>query len=341
MASSFFNEMRERAHERAMDWRLEEGPRVKELSAKFLGAQKEELAFIPNFSFGMFSLVQSLKPRKKVMLYREDYPSLTYPFQLGGFDIHWLDSDDNYHLSMDEIEDRILEEKIEILALSHVQWLSGFTIDIERLGKFCLKYDVFFIVDATQSLGARPIHFGKIGCDALIASCYKWMNAGFGLGLMCIRKEALKEHPPVIAGFGSLRPKGGEWVYQPSIHSYEPGSLHMPGFLILEQAIKEKEKIGLQKILLHNRSLILRLLEGLQDLHIMVLGEEDVEYRTGIIGIKGNLDLMEKLDQKDIKVSLRNGYLRVAPHFYNNSEDIDALLNALDTLSVNSLKENN
>jgi selenocysteine lyase/cysteine desulfurase len=159
------------------------------------------------------------------------------------------------------------------------------------------------------------------------------MNAGYGLGLMRLKPEFLQQHTPRIGGFGSFRPKeSGKWEYSPGIPSYEPGHLNMAGFLALKEAIQEKNQIGMEPIQLHNSSLIARLIDGLRSLQLLTLGEEGIERRTGIACFQGDEALLDALKKRDLRVSLRKGFIRVSPHFYNSSEDIDTLLNALEDI---------
>lgn len=331
----FHQAVLEIGNDRADLWRNKEAFEIKTTVAEFLGTESQNVAFIPNFSYGFFALTQSLKPRRKVLLYQNDYTSMTLPFKLGDFGITWFDSYDDFRLEEEEIEHLLLVNNIEILAISHVQWLSGFTLDIDRIGRFCMRHNILFLVDATQSMGARNLSFDHLPCDALIASCYKWMNAGYGLGIMCLKPEFIQQHKPLIGGYGSFRPnESGEWQFSSGIPSYEPGHLNMAGFLALKEAILEKNKLGMDEILLHNHSLINRLIEGMRNLQLLTLGEEETGRRTGIVCFQGDDKLLEELHKRDLRVSLRNGFIRVSPHFYNSSEDIDTLLNALEDIKA-------
>src|SRR5690606_29437753 len=119
---------------------------------------------------------------------------------------------------------------------SHVQWLSGFKTDLQELSRFCREHDIWLIVDATQSLGAMPLNPVRLDIDVLISSNYKWMNAGFGSGVMYMCDDFFNEYTPKVGGNNSYTPVNGKMQYVPSVQSYEPGHPNMYGFSVLQAA---------------------------------------------------------------------------------------------------------
>jgi selenocysteine lyase/cysteine desulfurase len=161
-------------------WRAETEPKVRHSIAALIGAETENIALIPNFSWGLNGLVQSLRRAERVMLYEGDYPSLTLPFRNNRFIIQSIAAPDHFTLPLDEIRQRIRNKEVDIVALSHVQYNSGYRLPLAEIGALCREHGVYFIVDATQSLGAIPVNVMSDKIDVLISSNYKWMNAGFG-----------------------------------------------------------------------------------------------------------------------------------------------------------------
>ena len=92
-----------------------------------------------------------------------------------------------------------------MVVLSHVQYASGYTLDIHAIGELCKASDVLFVVDATQSIGAIPIDLSTLHADVLISSNYKWMNAAFGTGILYISDNFLKKYRPVVCGNQSYK----------------------------------------------------------------------------------------------------------------------------------------
>ena len=99
--------------------------RIRETMASFLDAPASNVVFLPNFSFGINALVQSLRGDEKVLLYNNDYPSLTAPFKANNFNITWIDAQDGFTIRMDELKELALKNKVDMIVISHVQWLSA------------------------------------------------------------------------------------------------------------------------------------------------------------------------------------------------------------------------
>ncbi len=314
-------------------WRSENYPRLRKLVSDFVGCSNSELAFLPNFSFGLVGLMPILVPFEKVLLYRDDYPSLRDPFVLHGFDVSWVDSEDGFFIDQDEIKRKLLNDNIRLLAISHVQYLSGFKVDVEDLGKFCRENGIIFVVDTTQSLGRIPINFNDSGMTIMISSNYKWMNAGFGSALMCIKQEFLEAHPAKVAGYGSYTFTEEGFIYKPSILSYEGGHLNCSGLNILEAAIAQKHELGFSETIIKGNELMKRLLEGLRQISYPIIGNENMDHRAGIVCVPGDEEKSSFLKEKNVILTFRNGHFRLGPHFYNSEEEIDNFLAILDQVT--------
>lgn len=305
-------------------------PRVRKAVASFLNCDADNISLLPNFSWGISAVVQSLKGSEKVMLYQEDYPSLTDPFKTNSFEIEWIVDIDGFTVDIGNLKDTIKEKSINVLAISHVQWMSGYKADIEDLATFCRSNNVTFIVDATQSMGAIPIDISAIKPDVLIASNYKWMNAGFGTGVMYISDEFLDKYPPVVLGNNSYELVDGNMQLVHPARNYEPGHINMYGFVVLEAAIKDKVKRGIQNIEAHNVNLTKSLLSALSESDIV--GSADMQNRCSIVFLKDKPGLWDKLQAKNIIASQRGGNIRISMHYYTTERDVQKLIDCVSAV---------
>ncbi len=328
--NALYNKMTSSSSSAAEELRDHGLQRIRQTVANFLKASVNNIAFVPNFSYALNAIVQSLRGDEKVMLYRNDYPSVYEPFRINNFDISWIEAGDGFEIDIEELKASLLNNKIEILAISHVQWMSGYKLDLKEIGDFCAANGIVFIVDATQSMGAIPIFLTELKIDVLIASNYKWMNAGFGTGVMYISDAFLKQYRPVVGGNGSYAMVGAEWKYAPSVKSYEPGHLNFHGLLILEAAINKKLGKGLTAIWEHNNTLTKQLIAGLKNTGLQLLGTEQMANRSSIVLIAAKDDLQQYLHDNNVIVIYRNGYVRISMHYHNTEKDIVAILAALN-----------
>jgi len=315
---------------RSEQWRREDEPRIRSVIASFIGAPAGNIAVVPNFSWALNGIVQSLKGTERVTLYRHDYPSLTEPFRINNFNIQWLDDEDGFTLPLEQLHQRITNNETDLVVMSHVQYNTGYMLDLEETGALCKKHGVLFIVDATQSLGAIPIDIQAQHMDVLIASNYKWMNAGFGTGIMYMSDSFLEKYTPVVAGNNSFREHNGVMAYSPSVQSFEPGHANMSGLLLLEAAINHKMQMGgVASIALHNSRLAALLLQHIPKLPVQLIGPAIMEHRASIIVLKDVNGLSALLRENNIVVTNRNGIVRISMHYYNTEEDVMRLVDCL------------
>lgn len=312
-------------------WRLNEEGRIRNLLADFISAPAANVAMVPNFSWAMNAVVQALKGTERVLLYKHDYPSLLEPFRINKFDITWVDTPDGFLIDVEAIENAVRSKSVDIVAISHVQWTSGYKLDIEYIGNLCRENGVLFFVDGTQSLGACVIDLSALPVDVFAASHYKWMNAGFGNGTLYLTDVFMSRYQPVVGGHNSYKIRDGNWGYEPSVISYEPGSPNMFGLNIVAHAIGEKNKIGLPEIARHNLKLTQLFLEELGDAPVHLLGDRTMRNRSPIVLLKDENGLGEHILASGFVVTRRNGLLRVSTHFYNKEDQVTALAGSIRT----------
>ncbi len=311
-------------------WTQQDEGRIRSVVADFVGASAKNVALVPNFSWAINGIVQSLKGTERVLLYKNDFPSLLLPFTINNFPITWMDAPDGFNLNLEQLRDAVINRRVDIVALSHVQWASGYKANLEEIGELCREHGVLFFVDATQSLGAIPINLAELNVDVLAGSNYKWMNAGFGSGVLYVGDSFLKKYPPAVGGFHSERIRVPE-VADPTAANYEPGSPNMYGLSLLEATIVAKNKIGMAAIQQHNHDLMQKLLNGIKNLPLKILGDYTMNNRSSIVVLFDEDGLGDWVKKHNITVTHRNGMLRVSIHFHNTVEEVHALVECLRT----------
>lgn len=328
-AQIFNEDLQKYGSTHAEDFIVNELPEIRNTIGKFLDARIEEIALIPNFSYGLSAVIPSLAKLKRVLLFKDDYPSLTLPFTLNDFEIFWIESKNGFDIDVEDIIHNIIINKIQLVAISHIQYLTGYEIKLEQLSYICKSQGALLILDGSQSLGAIPFSFKSSGVNIFITSNYKWMNGGFGTGIMCINQDTLERFPPKIGGFSSYKYLEKEWKYTPSIQSYEPGHPNMAGLSMLKEAIDFKLNMGIEQIASHNEELIQILTKKISSTSFELIGPMNNKNRRNIIGIKGDKSLEKYLIDHGIIVKMRNDIIRIGVHFYNTEDDIDRLVECL------------
>ena len=326
-AQRFYQQHLQQGGTRRTQW-YEQIAATRQLAADWLGAQASEVALISNFTSGMNFVVPMLRSYGKVLLMEGDYPSLTLPWQLHDHQIVRCPTEANGSFTLERVEQYIERHQIKILAISHVQYTTGFCVDLVTLGNLCQTYGVLLIVDATQSMGVMPIDVQQMPVDILIASGYKWMTAGFGNGLLYIRQELQERLLPVVMGSNSFEDVIPEGSIPFSVRTLEAGHYNYSGLFALQQALQELQAIG--------SSVIFERVKGLTDYlykHLptsaTIISDYAQEHRSGITVIDGDESLEKFLLEQSVVTSAKGRGLRISLHFYNSQEDIDRLCGCL------------
>src|SRR5690606_25038292 len=105
-------------------------------------------------------------------------------------------------------EERLLERldrgDVGVFAVSSVQFSTGFRADLERFGRFCRERDIFFVVDAIQSLGQIPLDVEAACIDIVATGGQKWLCAPFGTGFCYVRRGLLEQMEPLMVGWTGM-----------------------------------------------------------------------------------------------------------------------------------------
>lgn len=301
---------------------------IRETLSQFLGNAPDEIALVPNFSWGINAVLEGLPPRQKILALENDYPSHLWPMEKRGFDIVRIPIEKNME---ETIAQAIEEHRPHIFAFSIVQWLSGIKIDLDFIKQIKRKHpQLLLLADATQYLGTEDFNFAQSGCDVLCASSYKWLTGGYGNGLLLVKREARDRISPKTIGFNSAETFSSKAENTAYIKHFEPGHLDSLAFGTLWQSVLFMQSVGLEKIYQHIAGLCLSAKNAFAERHLLSQDVHDRKIHSTIFNLKGDKAQFQQLQAKGIVCAQRGGGIRVGFHYYNNQEDLATLLNVLD-----------
>ena len=309
---------------------------TREKCAKFINAETEEIAFVMNASQGVSLSLNGINFRKgdNIIVHREDFPSIYLPWltlKEKGVEIRCVELEDS-RIPYKNIE-KLVDKHTRAVAISSVQFKTGFRCDLERIGRLCKENDIYFIVDAIQSLGFIEMDVKKFNIDMLSISCYKWLLTPDGVGFFYCSKEILDEIKTSNIGWMSTVDPWDfptELHLHPSAKKFEAGTLPWPQLYCFDSILDFFNKVTQKRIQTHILGLIDYLIEELRKLNVRIITPLNDNERSGIFvfDVDGREKLAEILQAKNVRISVRDG-IRVAPHIYNNREDINRLLDIL------------
>ena len=274
-----------------------------------------------------------LKGKGAVILYDKDFPSVTLPWLNLGYEVQFFKNHLPGKITLDDIES-VRTEKSRILVISHVQYANGIRVNLDMLGDYCSNHNLILVIDAAQSMGVVPINIKKQGIHILTGTGYKWLCAGYGVALVAIDLKLLSNHLPLVGwksvkDAGDLDNKNSDFFH--CAQSLEMGHAPFCGILALEEAIKLISELGIVNV--QNRLLYLTgyLQEQVLKAGLKLHSPTAMENQSAIssIEVERAEKVTKQLLEQNIIVSARGAGIRVSPHIYNNTDDIDRLIDAL------------
>jgi selenocysteine lyase/cysteine desulfurase len=297
--------------------------------ARFFKASENEIGLIPNFSFAFNTLLDGLQGDLKVLLLNSDYPSINWAVEHRDFNVCYANIDDNLE---ENIEAAVQEHKPDIIALSLVQYISGIKIDLDFIKRLKAYHpNLIIIADGTQFLGTSDFNFSESGLDVLIASCYKWLLAGYGNAIILVKEAAQKRISPKTIGFNSSDAMYSKRDDIPFVKRFEPGHQDTLNYGSLQKSLEMLENIGMNVI---EEKINLLSREAKKRFEELGLLTDDVLKRkqhSSVFNIRGNEGLFQKLKENNVICSQRGNGVRVSFHFYNSMEDLDRLIEIIKT----------
>ena len=323
------------------DDRLAEAERVRGLAARLMGAQQEhEVAFVGNTSEGLSIVSAGLdwQPGDNVVGADCEFPSNVYPWlRLSKQGVEYRQAAElNGRLDTESVLSQI-DGRTRVVALSWVQFASGFKSDLRTIGEYCRERDVIFVVDGIQALGALDIDVVRDNVDVLAADAHKWLLGPEGIGVTYVSDRVIDRLEPIRVGWTSVK----SWInwtryelnYRDGAGRFEPGTLNMLGIYALGASLELLLEHGTPEIEERIHGLTDRLATGLAERHFHVVSSRAEGEWSGVVAVTHPTsepkDIVASLGRAGVDVAHRAGRVRIAPHFYNTEEEVDRLLQVL------------
>jgi len=312
----------------------------KNLISEMINTVPERIAFVDNTSNGINILAQGINWKKgdRILLNDLEFPANVYPFMnLGkeGVKVDFVKSKGGIVTAEDLIEH--IKPETKLISVSQVQFLTGYRIDIEKLGNECKKRGIIFSVDAIQAIGAINPDVKKCNIDFLSSGTQKWMCGLQGLGFIYLSEEFQKKLQQKFVGWKSVKNAWNildyELILRDDASKFQNGTISEIGVYAINAALNLLKEIGyknIEKKILNNAEYLIK---RLQDIGLTPLLANYVnKNRSGIVTCKVNNTekLHDELLNKKIHTAVREGHIRFSPHFYNNHEDIDKVVFELE-----------
>jgi cysteine desulfurase/selenocysteine lyase len=316
--------------------------RARRLAAEMIGARPEQLAFMRNTSDAISTIANGLRWRagENVVTFRREFPSNIYPWlrlrEAFNVEVRMCEEHDG-RVDLDELTG-LIDDRTRVVAISHVQYASGFRADLERLGRAARKREALLVVDVIQGMGALPINVDDELIDAAAGACHKWLLTPEGVGLLYLSDRARERIEPTLVGWVSVPDPEDygnfEQGWNRGALAWETGTGPSALLHALDASLTLLTKTGVERIAAHLEGLTDYLCERLSGRDYEIVSSRRAREKSQIVCIRHRgertaMSLYAHLKRQNIIVAPRGDRLRIAPHLYNTAQDIDALAQAL------------
>jgi cysteine desulfurase/selenocysteine lyase len=316
--------------------------RARKLAAEMLGALPHQLALMRNTSDGLSTIANGLSWQRgdNIVTFRREFPSNIYPWlrlrETQGVEVRFAEERDG-RVDLEELIE-LVDDRTRIVAISQVQYGSGFRADLERIGRAARAHDALLVVDVIQGMGVLPINVEAELIDAAAGACHKWLLTPEGVGLLYLSDRARERIEPTLVGWSSVTDpedySNFEQAWARGTLAWETGTA--PTALIhgLASSLGLLKEVGLQRISAHLLGLTDYLCERLRSRGYEIVSSRRTGEKSQIVCIEPKegwtpMALYSHLKNQGIIAAPRGDRLRISPHLYNTTEEIEALIDAL------------
>jgi selenocysteine lyase/cysteine desulfurase len=317
--------------------------RIRDGVAAFIGADRDEIAFVNSTTHGIGIIAEGFPWRDgdSVVIPAEEYPSNIYPWMnlaSRGVSVRLVPTREG-RICPEDLAGAI-DGTTRVLAISHVEFSSGFRNDLDLLAELCHGRGVALFVDAIQGLGPLTIDVRRTPIDFLAADGHKWLLGPEGAGLLYVRRDWIERLRPIGVGWhsvvGSYNSPEIDFQLKPGAQRWEGGSFNMPGIQAFGASLGLLRELGAEAVSRRILDRAAEVRELAAEAGWRVTGSRRPEDLSGIVAIEHD-DLppgeaAARLRRQGIAASARRGRLRFSPHVYNDQDDLTRLGEALRSL---------
>lgn len=315
---------------------------LRKLSARLVNAAStDDIAFLKNTSEGlsMVAYGYTWQPGDNVVFAQQEFPSNRVVWEsLASKGVEAR----RVNLAASSTPENALIDAMDahtrILAVSAVQYGNGLRMNLQTLAHHCRLHHCLLCVDAIQALGVLPLDVQQYNIDIAVADAHKWLLSPEGIAIFYISPSARQVIKPTQFGWHNLHNPGDydtlDWQVAQTAKRYECGSLNNLGMQGLQASLATLLDIGIDTIHAQVGALVNRIISRIDTQRYEILTPLDPSRRAGIVTLhhrsQDNKEIFMDLLRHQILCAYRAGGIRLSPHFYTPSEQIDFVIEKLN-----------
>ena len=259
----------------------------------FTSGKGKNVIFTPNVTTSLNILLKGLlKPGDHVLVSAMEHNAVMRPLvQLtaNGITFDRIPCSSDGSLLIEKAEE-LIRPNTRLLVCLHASNVCGTMMPVQKLGEFCQKHQLLFILDTAQTAGTVPIDMEALHLDALAFTGHKGLLGPQGTGGFLIRNELSSMIEPLLSGgTGSVSHTEEVPTFLPD--RFEPGTPNIPGILGLHAALTDLSKTDMTKTFLHEMELTQHFIDGILQMDpsesaLRIIGKKDTSSRCAVVSIQ-------------------------------------------------------
>lgn len=318
--------------------------RSRELCARMIGATPDEIALMVNTTYGL-NVAAACLPLERgdiVVTPDREFPANVYP---------WMALAERRGLTyrrvpcIDGLADEAAlinaldEPRVRVLSVSWVSFETGLRLDLERLGRACRERGIFFVVDAIQGVGAAPLDVPSCHIDLLACGGQKWLLSPWGTGFLYVRRDLVRQLVPHTVGWMAVKNSEDftrlcdyELNWFDDARRFEVITLPFQEFAGFNASLELFESVGWSRVHELVAERVSQIITwGQHRTDVTLVTPADPSRRAGIVSLRPGYPVgaSARLHAAGVPHALREGAIRLAPHFYTTPDEVERALRVL------------
>lgn len=312
-----------------------------DLVAKIIGARQNEVFMIQNVSIAESILISALDfsgKRNKIVYDDLNFPTIHYNWlaqESRGARVHLVKSADGIHVDTQAMCDAIDEQTL-VVPISHVIFRSAFIQDAKAIVEKAHRVGAMVFLDIFQSVGSVPVDVRALNVDAAVGGLLKWGCGGPGNCFLYVRPDMIPKLVPRMVGwFSHKRPFDFDMSgldMRDDIWRYAGGTPNVPAVYAGLSGAEVINDVGVENIRKRHVEFTTFAIERAQEEGLKINSPLDSKVRGGHVTVDfpGSKEACAELIRRKFIVDYRPGSgIRIAPHFYNERDEVDAVFDEL------------
>ncbi|GBD31525.1 Isopenicillin N epimerase [bacterium HR33] len=312
-------------------------------AARLINAEVDEIALAPNTSFGLNLAAGALpvEPGERILISDREFPANVYPWlrlKERGIEVELAPTTPEGWPNEEYLLEKLEDPSVRVLAVSLVQFASGYRVDLARLSTACRANGTYLVVDAIQGLGQVPLDVSRTPVDILACGGQKWLLSPWGSGFLYVRRELIPMLEPVVVGWMAF--EGTEdftaltrydTTLRRDARRFEVGTMAVQDFAGMTESLNLLLELGIERIAAWLKELREPLYRLAAEGKLRLASPTDAVHQSAIVCVAADnlAETYHRLKKSQVDCVMREGTIRLSPHFYNIPEEMEKVAGIL------------